>query len=157
MQSQNSLTAGVEGHLVAAALELEHRVDDELHSLEKLNDNDLDVIRKQKLRNMQKIAKKKQDWLNAGHGEYTEVFGDKDFFSQIKGEERVVCHFYRASMPCEVRSVCSSVFPIIRARRSTVVLTMQVMHRHLQRLAETHLETKFIKVVLYQAVPQLSL
>ncbi len=40
----------------------------------------------------------------------------------MKGEERMVAHFYRNSLPC------------------------QVMDKHLSLLASKHMETKFVKV-----------
>lgn len=47
---------------------------------------------------------------------------EKDFFKEMKGEERLVCLFYRASPPCEV------------------------MEKHLRILAAGHLETKFVMI-----------
>lgn len=41
---------------------------------------------------------------------------------EIKGEERLVCHFYRNSLPCKV------------------------IDQHLAVLAAKHLETKFLRV-----------
>jgi hypothetical protein len=41
---------------------------------------------------------------------------------EMKGEERMVCHFYRSSHPC------------------------QVMDKHLAVLAAKHLETKFVRL-----------
>ena len=43
-----------------------------------------------------------QEWLGRGHGEYREILGEKDFFAEVKGEERVVCHFFRENWPCKV-------------------------------------------------------
>ena len=37
-----------------------------------------------------------------GHGEYREIPGEKDFFAEVKDEERVVCHFFRENWPCKV-------------------------------------------------------
>ena len=37
-----------------------------------------------------------------GHGEYREINGEKEFFTEVKGEERVVCHFFRENWPCKV-------------------------------------------------------
>lgn len=64
---------------------------------------------------------KRQEWLNRGHGELTEV-SEQEFFKVMKGEERMVCLFYRESPPCEA------------------------MEKHLQILAPKHLETKFVKL-----------
>ena len=70
---------------------------------------------------MYRIQQKKDDWLQRGHGELREIT-EKDFFSEMKGEERMVCLFYRASVPC------------------------QAMEKHLGVVAKKHLETKFVKI-----------
>ncbi len=31
------------------------------------------------------------------------MLSEKEFFAEMKGEERMVCHFYRDSWPCKVR------------------------------------------------------
>jgi len=64
---------------------------------------------------------RKEEWLRKGHGELQEV-QERDFFSEAKGEERVLCLFYRESWPC------------------------QVMEKHLRDLARCHIETKFLKI-----------
>lgn len=64
---------------------------------------------------------RKEDWLSRGHGKLTEV-QEKDFFKEMKGEERLLCLFYRESPPC------------------------QVMRKHLGALASSHIETKFLMI-----------
>ena len=64
---------------------------------------------------------KKQEWLTKGHGELREIT-EKDFFAEMKGVDRMVCHFYRSSVPC------------------------QVMDSHLMEFAKQHIETKFVKI-----------
>lgn len=64
---------------------------------------------------------KKQEWLAKGHGELREI-NEREFFGEMKGVDRMVCHFYRSSVPC------------------------QVMDKHLINLAKRHIETKFVKV-----------
>ena len=36
-------------------------------------------------------------------GQYEEIATEKDFFNTMKGEERMICHFYRENWPCKVR------------------------------------------------------
>ena len=67
------------------------------------------------------MQQKKRDWVARGHGEYKDV-AEREFFGEIKGVERMVCHFYRESLPCSA------------------------MDKQLAALAARHLETKFIKV-----------
>lgn len=38
-----------------------------------------------------------KELLTKGHGEYREIPSEKDFFSEVKESEKVVCHFYRNS------------------------------------------------------------
>jgi hypothetical protein len=54
------------------------------------------------VQDIKRTAARRQQWLAAGHGEYREAATEKDFFAEVKGEERVVCHFYRDSWPCKV-------------------------------------------------------
>ena len=81
---------------------------------------------------MKKQYQQKQKYRELGHGTYTELGSGstqdsrdiaKDFFQTSKESERIVFHFYRPSTRyCDV------------------------FHAHLAKLAEKHLETKFVKV-----------
>ena len=73
-----------------------------------------------------RLQSKRQEWLARGHGELREV-SERDFFQEMKGEERMVCLFYRESPPC------------------------QAMEKHLGLLAKSHIETKFVKVLAEKA------
>jgi hypothetical protein len=68
-----------------------------------------------------RMQQKRREWLARGHGDVTEL-AERDFFKELKGEERAVCHFYRESRPCEA------------------------IDKHLALLAPKHLETKFVRV-----------
>lgn len=72
----------------------------------------------------------------------------------MKGEDRFVAHFYRASnFACKARRDCSLPFarPLSRRRRSPAAA--QVIDRHLETLAKQHLETKFVRVRLAALPP----
>ena len=73
---------------------------------------------------MKKQASKREQWLQRGHGNYLDIHSEKEFFATMKGEERMVCHFYRESFPCKV------------------------VDKHLNILSKRHIETKFCKVRL---------
>lgn len=60
--------------------------------------------------------------MSLGHGEYSEIPTEKEFFSVVKASERVVCHFYRDNWPCKV------------------------MDKHISILAKQHVETRFVKI-----------
>jgi len=68
-----------------------------------------------------RMTARKQEWLAKGHGEFREIT-EREFFGEMKGEERMICLFYRESIPC------------------------QAMDRRLGDMAKAHLETKFVKV-----------
>lgn len=70
---------------------------------------------------LDRLEKNKEAWLARGHGALRLVT-EKDFFKEMKGEERMVCLFFRASPACEV------------------------MEKHLRILAAGHIETKFIMI-----------
>jgi hypothetical protein len=58
-----------------------------------------------------------------GHGEYRECHDQKQFFEEVKKEQRAVIHFYRPS-----------------TRRC------EILDKHLAALAHKHIETKFMRV-----------
>lgn len=61
--------------------------------------------------------------MECGLFRYLEMTDTKEFFNAAKKSERMVVHFYRGVTPrCEI------------------------IDAHLQRLAETHVETRFIKI-----------
>jgi hypothetical protein len=88
--------------VLTVAKAMEDKIDDEIASLEKLDEDDLEVLRERRLKQMKKMAEKKKRWISLGHGEYSEIHSEKDFFSVVKASERVVCHFYRENWPCKV-------------------------------------------------------
>lgn len=71
---------------------------------------------------LKKQQDKKQQWLQKGHGEYQFLQDEKEFFAAMKGEEKMVCHFFRDNWPCKV------------------------MDKHIGILCKQHLECKFTKV-----------
>lgn len=134
----------VEQHLLATAQKVEDQLDNEMHQLQKLDEDDMESLRQQRLQQMKKAAIKKQEWLRKGHGEYNEIASEKEFFAEMKGEERMICHFYRENWPCKVQLHAGH--HVSSQHRSDRFLSVQVMDKHLQILAKQHVETKFIKV-----------
>ncbi|PSC73423.1 choline isoform B [Micractinium conductrix] len=111
----------IEQQVLRAAQEMENQIDSELKKLENLEDDDIENLRQRRIQELKKLQLKRAEWARKGHGEYNEV-EEKEFFKEIKGEERMVCHFYRSSLPC------------------------QIIDKHLAMLAARHLETKFVRV-----------
>jgi hypothetical protein len=93
-------------------------------------DSTLEGIRQRRIAQMKKAQEQKQKWRALGHGSYTAI-GEgqhgadtaKAFFDASKESERLVVHFHRPST-----RMCD------------------VFHAHLEKLAQKHVETRFIKI-----------
>ncbi|GAA0150499.1 protein-binding activity modulator [Lithospermum erythrorhizon] len=112
----------VEQQLLTVAKAVEDKIDDEIAAMEKLDADDLEALRERRLQQMKKMAEKRSHWISLGHGEYSEIQNEKEFFSVVKASDRVVCHFYRENWPCKV------------------------MDKHMSILAKQHIETRFVKI-----------
>ncbi|CAG0889662.1 unnamed protein product [Cyprideis torosa] len=115
--------AALEQQLTKAAKVVEQYVDAELEKLETLGDDDLDRLRKERMQEMKKLAEKKSQWLQNGHGHYEELSEEKQFFEVSQKSENVVCHFYREE-----------------------AFRCKIVDKHMPILAKKHLETKFCKL-----------
>ncbi|XP_011184350.2 thioredoxin domain-containing protein 9 [Zeugodacus cucurbitae] len=113
----------LENQLLTAAQMIERQLDQQLDQLENLDSDDLKSIREQRLKEMKDLNRKKQEWLKNGHGTYTELADEKEFFEVSKKSPNIVCHFYRDSTE--------------RCR---------IVDMHLKILASKHVEAKFCKV-----------
>lgn len=113
----------VQNQIISAAVQLERQLDSELNRLDALDSDDLQSLRDQRMREMKKLQEQKQIWLNNGHGVYTELADEKEFFAVSKQSPNIICHFYRDG-----------------AERCKIV------DMHLAILAKKHIEAKFCKV-----------
>jgi hypothetical protein len=105
---------------------VEDQMDEDLAKLTRVEDmkeSELDDVRERRKEQLRKQASKKAEWIAQGHGSYGEVRGEKEFFAEVKGSERVVVHFYRSS-----------------------TVHCQIIDRHLSDLSKMHMETKFLKI-----------
>lgn len=112
----------LEKQVLTVVKAVEEKIDDEIAALDRLDSDDLEVLRERRLQQMKKMAEKRSRWISLGHGEYSEIQSEKDFFPVVKASDRVVCHFYRDNWPCKV------------------------VDKHLSILAKQHLETRFVKI-----------
>ncbi|GAB4816630.1 hypothetical protein N2152v2_003676 [Parachlorella kessleri] len=117
----NPMQQVLEDTLIRAAKHVEDQLDSQLQRLDNLDEDDIEKLRRQRLEDMKRMQQKRQEWAVKGHGEYRDI-DERDFFKEMKGEERMVCHFYRESFPCKV------------------------MDKHMGILARKHPETKFVRV-----------
>ncbi|KAI5059239.1 hypothetical protein GOP47_0025558 [Adiantum capillus-veneris] len=118
----SALQKVIEQQVLTVAQVVEEKIDDEIAKLDRLDEDDLEMLRERRLQQMKKMAAKKQHWVSLGHGEYQELLSEKDFFATAKSSEKVVCHFYRENWPCKV------------------------MDKHMALLATKHIETRFVKI-----------
>lgn len=106
-----------------ALLQSEKRLDAEIDKLQNLSKDDIHEIRKKRIQEMKERANKEQEWRALGHGEYTEVSDQREWFDRCKTSDRVICHFGR---PTTIRC--------------------QIVDKHLKMIASKHIETKFIYI-----------
>ncbi|GJZ98410.1 thioredoxin domain-containing protein 9 [Tanacetum coccineum] len=76
--------AAIIEQVLTVAKAVEDKLDDEIAALEKLDVNDIEVLRERRLQQMKKMAEKRTKWVALGHGEYTEIFSEKDFLLLTK-------------------------------------------------------------------------
>jgi hypothetical protein len=96
------MQSAVEGAVLKVAQQLEAQLDTELAKLDNLEDDDLESIRQQRIKDLKQQQEKTREWIAKGHGEYTLLLDEKEFFKAMKGEERMICHFFRDNWPCKV-------------------------------------------------------
>jgi hypothetical protein len=109
--------------MLAVAETIEKAVDDELERIDMMDDQDMAVIRRNRLKQVLEMQKRKDTWVARGHGRYHEITEEKEFFDFVKKSERVVVHFGRSAT-----SRCA------------------VVDRHFSELATKHFETLFLRV-----------
>lgn len=115
----------IEQATLASVAQAEAEVDQQLHKLEQMDDEEIEemeAIRKRRLEYMRNAKARKQ----VGHGELREIGGagnEKEFFEAAKTSDRMVCHFFR-----DGNERCS------------------IFDMHLQKLARQHQGTRFVKM-----------
>jgi hypothetical protein len=101
----------------------EDRLDNMMQKLDNMDEDDLEKMREVRKRRMQKEAAEKHKLRMKGHGEYTEISGDKEFFAALKDCPAAAIHFYRpGNFRCDI------------------------MDKHMNILAKKHVEAKFLKI-----------
>ncbi|TRY99043.1 hypothetical protein DNTS_032769 [Danionella cerebrum] len=126
--SMEMVAKALEQQVLQSARMVEEQLDAEMEKLERMDEDDLELLKERRLEALKKAQKQKQDWISKGHGEYREIPSEKDFFTEVKESKSVVCHFYRDS-----------------------TFRCKIVDKHLSILAKKHLETKFIKLNVEKA------
>lgn len=94
-----------------------------LEEVENMGDDELEVLRERRIKQMKEKTKRHEALRALGHGEYRTCVDEKDFFAQAKQSDKMVVHFGRtATRRCEI------------------------VDGHLQKLASKHVDTKFVRV-----------
>jgi len=109
--------------LLQVAAEEEKKLDEQMKALENLDEDDFEVLRQKRKIALQKKMRQEADWKQLGHGVYSELTDTKEFFNAAKKSERMCVHFYRSVTP-----------------------RCQIVDAHFQKLAPSHLETRFVKI-----------
>lgn len=113
----------VEQKVYEMARAVEDSVDDELHRLEKMDGDELEDIRRRRLEAMKTTRDARRAALERGHGVVNDLDDEPAFFAKMKGEDKMIVHFYRRnSWPCEV------------------------MDAHVSAVAKKHLETLVCRI-----------
>ena len=123
MAAPGNVESLIQQKVLEAASIVEEQIDSELNRLENLKEEDIDMVRERRLQQLKKQQELKQELRRKGHGEYTTVADEKDFFSVCKESNKVICHFYRDS-----------------------TWRCKILDKHLTTLAPKHIEAKFIRI-----------
>lgn len=99
------------------------QVDEEIQKLDRMDDDDLESMRRKRMATMKKMQDQKREWMTLGHGKYEEVPEEKDFFNIGKKSKNVICHFYRDG-----------------------TFRCKILDKHLALLAPKHIEARFVKI-----------
>ncbi|CAH8868819.1 unnamed protein product [Trichobilharzia szidati] len=123
-QIQSATEKLIESQLIKTAQVLEETLDEQINRLDNLNEDDLEVIRQRRIQQMKEESKQRSEWLAAGHGVYSELANEKDFFAACKTSTfGLVCHFYRES-----------------------TFRCKIVDKHLAILAPKHIECRMVKM-----------
>ncbi|XP_041359522.1 thioredoxin domain-containing protein 9-like [Gigantopelta aegis] len=113
----------VEKQVLQATKVIEQQLDAEIERMEKMDEDDFEVLRQKRLESVKKSAQQNQEWRAIGHGQYSEIYDEKDFFDECKKSKNVACHFYRDS-----------------------TFRCKIVDKHMALLAPKHMETRFLKI-----------
>jgi hypothetical protein len=123
MDMQAMVQAQMEHHVMNVAQTVEAELDAKIKAIEDMDEDDIEKIRERRLQQMRKMNDKKQEWRAMGHGTYSEITNEKEFFECAKKSDNFVCHFYRGATP-----------------------RCQIVDKHLALIAQQHLECRFVRI-----------
>ncbi|KAG8196567.1 hypothetical protein JTE90_003580 [Oedothorax gibbosus] len=113
----------IDDYVLAATQTLEDQLDAEIEKLDRMEDEDLQALERKRAAALKKQIKKKEELVSSGHGVYSELFNESEFFEASKNSKSLVVHFFRPS-----------------------TMRCSIVDKHLQALAPKHVETRFCKI-----------
>eukprot|EP01071_Lankesteria_metandrocarpae_P013392 Lankesteria_metandrocarpae@DN7138_c0_g1_i1.p1 len=122
------LPSVVESELLRALEVTEKKLDDEITAYTKLDDDDLDTLRERALQQRKTQAQASSDLRSKGHGFYTELTTEREFFNAAKTSKFLAVHFYR---PTTIR--CT------------------IVDKHMEAVATRHLNLRCVKINVEKA------
>ncbi|KAK6641023.1 hypothetical protein RUM44_012722 [Polyplax serrata] len=124
----SNLESVLKHHVLQATKKVEEHLDAQLEQLDRLDLDDLRSLREKRLQELKKQQKQKQEWLSLGHGEYTEMAEEKEFFDHVKQSTNIVCVFFKSDSP-----------------------RCAILDHHMKILCVQHLEARFVKINVERA------
>lgn len=118
----------IKSQVLEVARNVEQHLDNELEKLESMDVDDMERIRVDRMKQLKEQARKRQEWLAMGHGEYSEIHEEKEFFEMSKKSKDIVCHFYKDGSP-----------------------RCKIVDHHLKLLCKKHVETRFVRLNVEKA------
>ena len=109
--------------LMAVAKQEEAELDAKMHELEGMDDDDLERLRAKRIRQMKAKRDQKLKYAMNGHGKYTEVHSEKEFFDVAKKSRKIAIHFYRPTTK-----------------------HCWVIDKHFEKLCREHMSCRFVKI-----------
>lgn len=115
------------------AEQTEKAIDDEIERLDNLTRSDLEELRKKRMQQLKKQAEQKREWLQKGHGVYTEIHDQRDWFTVVKENKLVVSHFYRpTTWRCQiVDKVCNDFLNSLWMFSICIILHQNIWNQNL--------------------------
>ncbi len=122
--SEESVTAELVASAALQAVKAtEQQLDAELARYNIHDADDLEGLRRRRIAELKARRDAEVVWRRNGHGTYTELADQKEWFEAAKVSERLVTHFFRSTTwRCEI------------------------LDKHFTSLAPKHLETRFVKI-----------
>ena len=112
-----------ENAVLQVAQAIEHAVDSQIEQIDSVDEITINELRRSRLAQLKDMHKRRETWLQHGHGIYSEIESTMEFFKICKRSERVAVHFYR-----------------------DVTYRCNILHGHFEKIACMHIEAFFGKV-----------